>query len=150
MATARDAGPSFDPLAGHAKYEKVRYLNSGAFGFVLLARNKRSGRHVAIKFLPRGDRVGKASPWGLGGVWAGWTVWGRRQDGRHRTVTGGGRSAGGELCQKRARPCPAHPVASTSSAKSSTTPTLCTPTSSSSRRRALGCWEGGGVGGGGG
>jgi hypothetical protein len=48
-----------EPLAGNEKYERVRHLNAGAFGFVQLARNKRTGRHVAIKFLPRGERVGK-------------------------------------------------------------------------------------------
>jgi len=50
-----------EPLAGHEKYERVRHLNAGAFGFVQLARNRRTGRHVAIKFLPRGERVGKVS-----------------------------------------------------------------------------------------
>ena len=60
-----------EPLAGNEKYERVRHLNAGAFGFVQLARNKRTGRHVAIKFLPRGERVGKVREEGrLVGGWA--------------------------------------------------------------------------------
>ena len=50
-----------DPLAGHPKYERVRDLNSGAFGTVILARNRGTGRQVAVKLLPRGDRVGRVS-----------------------------------------------------------------------------------------
>ena len=47
-----------DPLAecrggAHEKYEKVKDLSTGAFGFVQLCRNKRSGQLVAIKFLER-------------------------------------------------------------------------------------------------
>lgn len=38
-----------NPLQGNAKYEKVQDLNSGAFGFVQLCRNKQTGEHVAIK-----------------------------------------------------------------------------------------------------
>ena len=49
---------SCDPLAecrdgGHVKYEKLKDLSTGAFGFVQLCRNKRSGQLVAIKFLER-------------------------------------------------------------------------------------------------
>ena len=47
-----------DPLSGHSKYEKVKDLSAGAFGFVQLARNKNNGSLVAIKFLERGpDKV---------------------------------------------------------------------------------------------
>ena len=47
-----------DPLAecrggAHEKYEKIKELSTGAFGFVQLCRNKRSGQLVAIKFLER-------------------------------------------------------------------------------------------------
>ena len=43
-----------NPLpANHPKYEKVKDLSTGAFGFVQLCRNKRSGQLVAIKFLER-------------------------------------------------------------------------------------------------
>lgn len=42
-----------EPLTGHEKYEKLKDLSAGAFGFVQLARNKRTGQHVAIKFLER-------------------------------------------------------------------------------------------------
>ncbi|CAK0781377.1 hypothetical protein CVIRNUC_005358 [Coccomyxa viridis] len=44
-----------NPLpANHPKYERVKDLSTGAFGFVQLCRNKRSGQLVAIKFLERG------------------------------------------------------------------------------------------------
>lgn len=56
-----------DPLAGHPKYERVRDLNSGAFGAVVLARNLATGRQVAVKLLPRGDKIGRVSVW-RGGV----------------------------------------------------------------------------------
>ena len=55
------AGIGSDPLADHEKYMKVKDLASGAFGFVQLARNRATGRHVAIKFLPRGERIGRVS-----------------------------------------------------------------------------------------
>lgn len=54
-------GIGSDPLADHEKYMKVKDLASGAFGFVQLARNRATGRHVAIKFLPRGERIGRVS-----------------------------------------------------------------------------------------
>jgi serine/threonine protein kinase len=54
-------GIGSDPLADHPKYEKVKDLAAGAFGFVQLARNRATGRHVAIKFLPRGERIGRVS-----------------------------------------------------------------------------------------
>lgn len=48
-----------EPLAGHPKYQKVRDLNSGTFGFVLLAIDKNTSRQCAIKFIERGDKVTK-------------------------------------------------------------------------------------------
>ncbi|GAX76464.1 hypothetical protein CEUSTIGMA_g3909.t1 [Chlamydomonas eustigma] len=42
-----------DPLAGHEKYEKVKMLGQGSFGFVVLARNKLTGKSAAIKLLQR-------------------------------------------------------------------------------------------------
>eukprot|EP00884_Botryococcus_braunii_P022478 jgi/Botrbrau1/8914/Bobra.0148s0028.1 len=57
MPVARDQ--SQDPLANHPKYEKVRDINAGAFGFVQLARNKFTHQQVAIKFLPRGSAINK-------------------------------------------------------------------------------------------
>ena len=42
-----------EPLSDHPKYEKLKDLSAGAFGFVQLARNRRTGQHVAIKFLER-------------------------------------------------------------------------------------------------
>lgn len=47
-----------DPLKGHAKYTRVMDINSGTFGFVVKAAEKESGSHVAIKFLPRGRKIG--------------------------------------------------------------------------------------------
>eukprot|EP00210_Caulerpa_lentillifera_P003239 g3093.t1 len=48
-----------DPLVDHQRYEKIRNLNEGAYGFVVLAKDKLSNEKVAIKFLPRGPRVNK-------------------------------------------------------------------------------------------
>ena len=45
--------PEADPLVGHYKYQKVRFLSSGSYGFVLLAVDKTSGDLVAIKFIER-------------------------------------------------------------------------------------------------
>lgn len=42
-----------EPLEGNTKYVKVKDLSAGAFGFVQLARNRRTGQLVAIKFLER-------------------------------------------------------------------------------------------------
>jgi len=50
------------PLDGHHKYDKISDLGEGAFGFVQLARNKHTGEHVAIKFLPRGPDVPPPPP----------------------------------------------------------------------------------------
>lgn len=47
-----------NPLDGHARYQKVRDLNSGSFGFVCLAVDKASGEEVAIKFLPLTPTIG--------------------------------------------------------------------------------------------
>ncbi|GMH39178.1 hypothetical protein BSKO_07076 [Bryopsis sp. KO-2023] len=49
--------PPRDPLEGHPRYEKISDLNSGSFGFVTKAKDKVTGRTVAIKFLQRGDRI---------------------------------------------------------------------------------------------
>lgn len=46
-------------LSGAARYEKIRDLNSGSFGFVQLAKDKLTGKKVAIKFIDRGDKVNK-------------------------------------------------------------------------------------------
>lgn len=48
-----------EPLLGHPRYEKIRDLNSGTFGFVQLARDKSTGELIAIKFIERGDKVTK-------------------------------------------------------------------------------------------
>lgn len=42
--------PATDPLVG-TKYEKVKFINSGSFGYVVLARNKETSAEVAIKFV---------------------------------------------------------------------------------------------------
>ncbi len=46
-----------DPLQDNNKYEKVKDLNSGSFGFVQHARNKHTGEDVAIKFIERTENV---------------------------------------------------------------------------------------------
>ena len=43
--------PEKDPLLGHPVYEKVKVINSGSFGYVILARNKVTGEEVASKFV---------------------------------------------------------------------------------------------------
>ncbi|KAL4425749.1 hypothetical protein ABPG75_009765 [Micractinium tetrahymenae] len=48
-----------EPLNGHTKYQKIKDLNSGTFGFVQLALDRTTGRNVAIKFIERGDKVTK-------------------------------------------------------------------------------------------
>lgn len=105
-----------DPLAGHPKYERVRDLNSGAFGAVVLARNRATGRQVAVKLLPRGEKIGRV------------------REGREGE---GDRTAHFHVSTHADPPLllPTHSL-STSSASSSTTPTSATPTSSSSRKRS--------------
>lgn len=48
-----------EPLLGHPKYEKIKDLNSGTFGFVQLCRDKTDGHECAIKFIERGDKITK-------------------------------------------------------------------------------------------
>ena len=48
-----------NPLQGNRKYEKIKDLNAGAFGFVQLARDKETGEKVAIKFMERGHKITK-------------------------------------------------------------------------------------------
>ena len=48
-----------EPLHGHPKYEKIKDLNSGTFGFVQLCKNKLDNSDVAIKFIERGDKVNR-------------------------------------------------------------------------------------------
>lgn len=55
---------SSDPLAecrggGHPKYEKIKDINAGAFGFVQLCRDKETGEKLAIKFMERGHKITK-------------------------------------------------------------------------------------------
>lgn len=59
MPSTSDEAQPEDPLVGHPRYHKVRDLNSGTFGFVVLALDRWVGEHVAIKFLSRGDKVTK-------------------------------------------------------------------------------------------
>lgn len=46
-----------NPLKDHPRYKKIKELNSGAFGFVLLAKDVIADELVAIKFLPRGNKI---------------------------------------------------------------------------------------------
>jgi serine/threonine-protein kinase SRK2 len=48
-----------DSVVGESRYVKARSLNSGSFGFVELATDKATGHRVAIKFIPRGDKINK-------------------------------------------------------------------------------------------
>lgn len=43
--------PKKDPLEGHGRYQRVKYLNSGSFGYVVLAKDIQTGENVAIKFV---------------------------------------------------------------------------------------------------
>ena len=53
---------SKNPLENNSKYEKVKDLNAGAFGFVQLAKEKETGERVAIKFMERGHKITKVLP----------------------------------------------------------------------------------------
>lgn len=48
-------------LDGHPRYQKIRDLNQGTFGFVQLAWDKKSNppQQVAVKFMERGEKVTK-------------------------------------------------------------------------------------------
>lgn len=48
-----------DSVLEPSRYQKIRDLNSGTFGFVELALDKVTGQQVAIKFIERGDKVTK-------------------------------------------------------------------------------------------
>jgi serine/threonine-protein kinase SRK2 len=39
-----------DPLAGNSRYRKIKDINKGSFGFVVLAENLETRDQVAIKF----------------------------------------------------------------------------------------------------
>jgi serine/threonine protein kinase len=43
--------PARNPIEHHRVYEKIKFINSGSFGYVILARNKITGENVAIKFV---------------------------------------------------------------------------------------------------
>jgi serine/threonine protein kinase len=49
--------------------KQIRDLNSGAFGFVVLAKDKETNEQVAIKFLAKGPKITKvflsSEPWFL-------------------------------------------------------------------------------------
>lgn len=44
------ATPAADPLAGNTRYRKIKDINKGSFGFVVLAENLETREQVAIKF----------------------------------------------------------------------------------------------------
>lgn len=46
-------------LLNHPKYKKLKDINRGAFGVVVLAEERTSGEQVAIKFIKRGPKVTK-------------------------------------------------------------------------------------------
>lgn len=45
---------ALDPLAGHPRYQKIKHLGEGSYGFVQLAFDKQTQQEVAIKFWRRG------------------------------------------------------------------------------------------------
>eukprot|EP00210_Caulerpa_lentillifera_P008396 g8008.t1 len=57
----RIGGRDNDYFAEHGRYEKIRDLNQGTFGFVQLAWDKRCSppQQVAVKFMERGDKINK-------------------------------------------------------------------------------------------
>jgi serine/threonine protein kinase len=40
--------PTEDPLEGHYRYETVKYLSSGSYGFVVLAKDRTSSNLVSL------------------------------------------------------------------------------------------------------
>lgn len=46
-------------MQGNPRYEKIKDLNSGTFGFVQLARDRVTGEVWAIKFIERGEKITK-------------------------------------------------------------------------------------------
>lgn len=60
--------PANDPLAGHPVYAQVRFINSGSFGYVVLARNKQTGEEVAIKFVEVSTEKDVKHRYGLGSI----------------------------------------------------------------------------------
>jgi hypothetical protein len=54
-----------------ALQQQVKFLNRGAYGVVVLARERATGREWALKFIERGPLVG----WGVGWLWlVGWVL----------------------------------------------------------------------------
>ncbi|KAK9830625.1 hypothetical protein WJX81_006668 [Elliptochloris bilobata] len=51
--------PELNPLQGHPKYQKIRDLDKGTFGFVQQAVDLTTGEQVAIKFIERSQEVSK-------------------------------------------------------------------------------------------
>lgn len=49
-----------EPLYQHPRYQKVKDLNAGAFGFVQLALDSVTNEEVAIKFIERGNSITKS------------------------------------------------------------------------------------------
>ncbi|EFN57457.1 hypothetical protein CHLNCDRAFT_142950 [Chlorella variabilis] len=45
-----------DYLEGHPRYKQIRFLNRGAYGFVILALDNQTGEQVALKFIKRGPQ----------------------------------------------------------------------------------------------
>lgn len=50
---------NYKPLEGHPRYQYLDDLNRGSFGFVQMAYDRQTRQQVAIKFIPRGDKVTK-------------------------------------------------------------------------------------------
>lgn len=48
-----------DPLVDHPRYQTIKILGEGAYGFVVRAKDKERNEEVAIKFLSRGPAISK-------------------------------------------------------------------------------------------
>ncbi|KAK9829253.1 hypothetical protein WJX72_004786 [[Myrmecia] bisecta] len=48
-----------EPLLTHPRYQKIRDLNKGTFGFVQLAMDRETGEQLAIKLIERGEKISK-------------------------------------------------------------------------------------------
>ncbi|KAK9915945.1 hypothetical protein WJX75_006306 [Coccomyxa subellipsoidea] len=59
MNVEHDPPSVLEPLEDHPKYQKIRDLDKGTFGFVQLAVDLTTGEQVAIKFIERSQEVSK-------------------------------------------------------------------------------------------
>ena len=58
--TGAAGGPRGALSLAHAPVPQIQHLQSGAFGMAYLERDLATGELVAIKYIPRGDKVRRA------------------------------------------------------------------------------------------